>query len=352
MFRSIIQRVALAGTFVTASNAASAIEMYGAIDQFFSYAKTGSLSNYSLQSGGTSTSRFGIKGSEDLGGGWRANFQLESGFNSSNGHLSTENGNPILFSREAWVGLSHPKYGALAFGRQYPAALPLIADPFYGVGKLSPFTSFFLLVNDLGDGAKVLPPRQSNAMTYTTSSYGGGTLKLLVAPSGDINGPRWSAMGAVAEYARNRTYAALSYNSLWCAPSESKCAFTVRTDVLGASFAQDVGAFTLLGAYHLTRPNASNTFVAQAATAGFIARVGKDFVRGSVAYRTVSGKKNHALGALIGYDYTLSKRTNLYARVGAIRNQGGSKIYYLATPISEAGVSMPLVAALGVRHKF
>jgi predicted porin len=351
MFRTIIKRAAVPAVFAAAASGADAVELYGAVDNFVSYSKVGSLSTYALQSGGTSTSRFGFKGSEDLGGGWRANFQLESGFESNDG-TGAKNG--ILFNRESWVGVSHANYGALQMGRVYPAYLPLSADPFYGVGKLSPFASFFLLVNDLGDGARVLPARQPNSVAYTTPSFGGATLKMLAAPSGDNNGPRWDAIGAVGEYKQGGTHAALSYNSLWCSPSltPKNCKITVRSDVMGASLAQEFGAVTLLGAYNFVRPNADNTYVAQAATVGFIAKVGKDFVRGSVAYRTVSGKQDQALGALIGYDYTLSKQTNLYARAGAIRNQGASKVYYLAAPIQDAGVSMPVIAALGVRHKF
>ncbi|MGV2289614.1 porin [Trinickia sp. YCB016] len=351
MLYTIIKRAALPAVLATAASSADAVELYGAVDNFISYAKVGSQSTFALQSGGTSTSRFGMKGSEDLGGGWRANFQLEAGFESNTGAMGSQG---TLFNRESWVGLSHANYGALQMGRLYPAYLPLSADPFYGVGKLSPFASFFLLVNDLGAGARALPARQPNSVAYTTPSIGGATLKLLAAPSGDNNGPRWDALGAVAEYNGGSTSAALSYNSLWCSPSltPKSCNITVRTDVAGASLSQVLGNVTLLGAYQFMRPNADNTYVAQAATVGFIAQVGKDFVRGSVAYRTVSGKQDQALGALIGYDYTLSKRTNLYARAGAIRNQGASKIYYLAAPISDAGESMPVVAAVGLRHKF
>jgi predicted porin len=348
MLRNFIKAAALPAALMAAAGSVDAVELYGAVDNFISYARVGSQSIYSLQGGGTSTSRFGLKGSEDLGGGWRANFQLETGFESNNGVGSKK----AFFSRESWVGLSHASYGMLQMGRTYPAYLPLSADPFSGVGKLSPFASFFLLANDLGAGARALPARQPNSLAYTTPSLGGAMFKLLAAPSGDNHGPRWDALGAVAEYKQGHTYAALSYNSLWCSPSLTprNCNVSVRTDVAGASLA--FGDITVLGAYNFTRPNADHTYVAQAATIGLVAKVGKDFVRGSIAYRTVSGKQDQALGALIGYDYTLSQRTSLYARAGAIRNQGASRIYYLAAPIAQAGESMPVIAALGLRHKF
>ena len=68
-----------------------------------------------LDSGGLSDSRWGLKGVEDLGGGLKANFVLESGFDISSG-ASTG----TLFGRQASVGLSSD-FGALSLGRQYGA---------------------------------------------------------------------------------------------------------------------------------------------------------------------------------------------------------------------------------------
>ena len=97
--------------------------------------------------GGISDSRWGLKGAEDLGGGLKAIFVLESGFNAPTGALNNAAGalatsangttynkvnssansslNGQLFNRQAWIGLSDAKYGTLTAGRNY--------SPFYDI---------------------------------------------------------------------------------------------------------------------------------------------------------------------------------------------------------------------------
>jgi predicted porin len=59
--------------------------------------------------------KWGLKGVEDLGGGYATIFKLENGFNSANGQF---NNNGALFGREAWVGLTGP-FGGLQAGETY-----------------------------------------------------------------------------------------------------------------------------------------------------------------------------------------------------------------------------------------
>ena len=68
-------------------------------------------------------SRVGLRGSEDLGGGWRAIFQIETGVNVDNGSNTGQNGvnNPntgFWASRDSWVGIEGDRFGRLTFGRQ------------------------------------------------------------------------------------------------------------------------------------------------------------------------------------------------------------------------------------------
>ena len=71
-------------------------------------------STTSVASGVNQTSRWGIRGQEDLGGGWKAVFRLEGGMNADTG---TQAKSDRLFDRQAWAGLDSP-YGQLAVGRQ------------------------------------------------------------------------------------------------------------------------------------------------------------------------------------------------------------------------------------------
>ena len=96
-----------------------------------------------MMNGGESQSRWGIKGSEDLGNGNKAFFQLESAFSLANGTLATSglagganspsavadtSLNGQLFNRMAFVGLSNDDLGAVTFGRQYSLQLDIIGS--------------------------------------------------------------------------------------------------------------------------------------------------------------------------------------------------------------------------------
>src|SRR5258708_12232602 len=120
-------RVTFAGAAVAITGSAfaqSSVTLYGAVDNGIGYQT--SQTSLGSTSGGRSAvkmingvwlgSRFGLKGAEDLGGGSKAIFTLEEGFNSGTGALAT---NGLIFSRQAFVGVSNDTYGSLTAGRQY-----------------------------------------------------------------------------------------------------------------------------------------------------------------------------------------------------------------------------------------
>lgn len=107
--------------------AQSSVSLYGIADAFVGSRQTTGISlnggnlvtleqrQSVLDSGGLNGSRWGLKGTEDLGGGLKANFVLESGFDISSGASAG-----VLFDRQAFVGLSG-NFGAVSLGRQYGA---------------------------------------------------------------------------------------------------------------------------------------------------------------------------------------------------------------------------------------
>src|SRR6201991_4500888 len=98
-------------------HAQSSITLYGIIDATLSYTTNqGGPHNIQLLDGGPSLSRWGLRGTEDLGGGLKAIFTLENGFNPAHGTLSQNN---RLFGRQAFVGLSSDQYGSIKLGRMY-----------------------------------------------------------------------------------------------------------------------------------------------------------------------------------------------------------------------------------------
>src|ERR1700761_2653087 len=95
--------------------AQSTLTIYGIIDDGLLYqssqtalgSTSGGHSNIKLGSGIWYGSRFGLKGSEDLGGGYKTVFQLESGFNVNTGAQQFAN---ALFARQSWIGMTTPGY--------------------------------------------------------------------------------------------------------------------------------------------------------------------------------------------------------------------------------------------------
>ena len=84
------------------AQAQSAVTLYGVVDANYSRMKGGTNTRNGIDSSGLQGSRWGMRGSEDLGNGLKANFVLESGYSTDTGISGQGN---RLFGRNAWVGL-------------------------------------------------------------------------------------------------------------------------------------------------------------------------------------------------------------------------------------------------------
>ncbi len=115
--------------FSGTATAQSSVTLYGVVDNAFAYVSNQrGQSNVYMSQGNLQASKFGLLGAEDLGGGTKAIFRLESGFNSLTGAQASAN---AMFNRQAYAGLSHERYGTLTLGRQY--------TPYFSmVGALGP----------------------------------------------------------------------------------------------------------------------------------------------------------------------------------------------------------------------
>lgn len=150
--------LAAAGLATTGmAHAQSKVELYGIIDvnvEVYNNAPEGTTGGSKtvsgMNSGGMSGSRWGLRGSEDLGNGLKAVFQLEGGFNVASGRFGDSS---RLFNRVSMVGLAG-QWGQLSFGRQYsPSHSKLMSVlPFGGVNyEAVPYVS---------------PVRADNSVTY------------------------------------------------------------------------------------------------------------------------------------------------------------------------------------------
>ncbi|MGA3249145.1 MAG: porin, partial [Paraburkholderia sp.] len=121
----------LTGIFATAAHAQSSVTLYGLIDAGLTYVsnqkETGSTAGHSkfgMTDASINPDRFGLRGSEDLGGGLKAIFTLENGFTLTNGALGQHG---LLFGRQAFAGLSSDQFGTVTLGRQYDAMVDYLA---------------------------------------------------------------------------------------------------------------------------------------------------------------------------------------------------------------------------------
>jgi len=166
MTRVVLAVLAVAGT--TAAMAQSSVTLYGRVNTTVERQKDGDVSKTGLFN---NSSRFGVKGTEDLGGGLKAGFQLESGFASDTG------------AGTGWPGL--PSTTGINFGRQSEVNL----SGGFGMVRLGNFTSesysatadFVSTPNhDTGSSADTLyayPARAVNQKAYRTPRLGGATFE-------------------------------------------------------------------------------------------------------------------------------------------------------------------------------
>ncbi|QIE23037.1 Outer membrane porin protein [Caballeronia sp. SBC1] len=187
---------ALSGVFATAAHAQSSVTLYGLIDAGLTYTNNQNGShNFKMTSGAVNGSRWGLRGSEDLGGGLKAIFTLENGFSIANGTLG-QNGRE--FGRQAFVGLSSNQYGAVTLGRQYDSVvdylgpLALTGTQYGGTQFAHPFD------NDNLDNSF----RINNSVKYTSANYAGFKF-----------GAQYGFSNQAAGFSNNRAYSVgASYN--------------------------------------------------------------------------------------------------------------------------------------------
>lgn len=175
----------------------SSVTLYGIIDTGLGYQS--SQTSVGSTSGGRSVvkmlngvlygSRIGLKGSEDLGGGNKAIFVLEQGFNSANGAQAVTG---LGFSRQAYVGLANPTFGTLTAGRQYESYYTLLVP----WSPATPLSGYFGAHPGDIDSLDLIY-RANNTLVYTSPAMRGlkfsGSYSLGGVPGSFNAGSTWSA---------------------------------------------------------------------------------------------------------------------------------------------------------------
>jgi len=157
----------------TATMAQSSVTLYGRIDTSVGNEKVTSngvsTSTSQMFSGRLTSSRWGMMGTEDLGGGLKASFQLESGINTDTGAAGS-----TLFDRQSWVGLSGA-FGAVKLGRTdtaYDAVRDLAISQSLWDSKFTPNEEAYKAgISEISNSGRAI-----NQIRYDSPSMGGFTV--------------------------------------------------------------------------------------------------------------------------------------------------------------------------------
>ncbi|WP_079417273.1 porin [Thiomonas intermedia] len=368
MKKSLIA-LAVLGTFgMGAAQAADTVQLYGIIDLGVAHFNNDGAGNVTkLGTGGQSGSRIGLKGSEDLGGGLTAIFQAETGFcanggssASATGGSTTTTGNQYctgggFMGRTSMVGLKG-SFGTVAAGRMYTL-------DFNDQAAVDPF-GYGLMGNIANIGTIGSPARASQMVAYMSPSFGGfnfaagyvfgdGLTGLTTATTTQTTG----AYNLHAGYNNGPLMVGLDYLRV----NNSNGDATVKHTMLVGTY--DLGVAKLAAMYAQNKPNANAAGATvntnqQAWMLGGTIPVGPGAVL--VSYTQTKNKSVSASTSkqiALGYTYSLSKRTNLYASYARITNDANANaIVNDSTGNNDAPMGPNGLTStgfdFGIRHQF
>ncbi len=373
--------------------AQSNVTIYGIVDVGVESGNYGAGSQFRVQSGQASGSRLGFKGTEDLGGGLKANFTLETGFaldsaeftaHSTNRAAGTGNQgatNTQVFARQAWAGLSG-NFGSVNFGRQYTPIfwVAITADPVSAGTVATPF-NLYGFTN-----------RFDNSVIYKTPTMGGFDASVGYSTGNEVNtttanekaGRAWSVNG---QWTGGPAYAGVGYEErrganltsatsanpgtfdlttgVWTAPTTATSPNADKTKnwVLGGSY--DFGVAKLFAAWNDIEQDpvggGTKLIDARVWSLGATIKAGPGSVSVTFADRNDKLAANSDARLFgVGYNYPLSKRTDIYAYYARLTNKNngtaaGDLTLNSATATGFAVATTdydPRAFQLGLRHTF
>ncbi|CAB3969632.1 porin [Burkholderia cenocepacia] len=340
-----------AALYAAGAHAQSSVTLYGIADAGIAYVHNAQNANGSnasslvkFSSGNLSGSRWGLRGTEDLGGGLAALFQLENGFNIGTGAFGQGSRE---FGRKAVVGLASSTYGTVTLGRQYDPVVDLVQ----GLTQDNYFGGVFATPGDLDNYDNSL--RVSNSVKYTSPlisgfqfeglyGFGGvagatGSGRTYSFGASYANGPL--SLGAGFFYANGGSTVANGVRT-WSSSSDTLFNTVINQGFSSAKSIQIVrvagqyvaGPATFGLAYSNTQYGA-DTLSAFSQNAKF--NNGSAFfnwqfspaLRAGVGYNytSLTGPSSaHYNQVNLGADYALSKRTDLYALFGYQKASGNT----------------------------
>jgi GBP family porin len=377
------------GAFAMSAHAQSSVTLYGSLDAGIVYANNaGGHTMWAQGSGAMSNNYFGLKGAEDLGGGLKAIFTLESGFNINNGGY--KNGDSG-FNRQAFVGLQSDQYGTLTLGRQYDSMnqyLAPLSEAGAGFGNNLAGHPF-----DNDNFAQSFSIK--NAVKYSSANYSGlqfgGLYGFSNQADGFANSRAWSAgasysngpLNVAAGYLQLNNSGTVGGNSSGAASADQNIsARQQRTFGAGANYTYgpaqvgfvwshsqidglqslSSGGATLAGVsglnLHMDNFELNGAYHVSPALAVVASYT---FTDGTVTGTGNGDQSPKWHTVMVGTDYSLSKRTDVYL-AGVYQHASGSMgvngsgqaIANVAAinTLSPSTTNNQIAATIGLRHRF
>ena len=329
MTRVVLAVLAVAGT--TAAMAQSSVTLYGRVNTTVERQKVGDVTTTGMFN---NSSRFGFKGTEDLGGGLKAGFQLESGFASDTGASSS-----TFFGRQSEVNLSGG-FGALRLGRftaeSYYATADYVSMHNHNTGSSS--DAFY---------AYVMP--DANKIAYRAPALGNLTLEAAVSMHEQAVGGK-NAFDLAANYNLGALALGAGYSKL------------DDVNQFGLRAMYTFGAFTVGGYYQRDENGREGTTVANSGKRDNF-RLAGAYNLGASEFHVNVGRTNSyknvadssATQFTLGYNYNLSKRTKVYTYYTRVNNDANATYGYVFNDTLAAGQASGKdfsSFAVGVRHNF
>ena len=347
MKRSLLALAALTA-FTGVASAQSSVTMFGVLDVAARSVKNGGAGTLNtLSTDGSRSSRLGVRGVEDLGGGLRAAFHLEGAVALDVGGgqktAATANGstaNGIDWAREAHVALAGKTWGELRMGRDYTPTFRnhVTYDPFAFVGVGAQNNLMAGAGSSLAGSPSTTLVRANNTITYMLPAMGGVFGQATVAAGEGVDANKY--MGGRLGYAAGPLNVAVAYGRTATTLGDTK-AFNI-----GGAY--DLGVVRPVFQYHQYKylANTQTNIVI-----GGTAPVGKGGIL-KFTYGKASDFRS-ATQLAAGFEQNLSRRTALYANYSRINNKGAATFRASSGGVATAAQGIKSTGyEAGVRHVF
>lgn len=356
----------------SAAQAESGVNLYGLISTGIQYANNqNGHSQVQMPNGPMQTPRWGLRGTEELGGGTTAFYMLEGGFAIDTGTLS-QGGR--LFGRQAFIGMSSESLGTITLGRQYDL-------PSATLWPYESATQFAAFGSHIGDSDNVFNTfRVNNTLGYKSPSFGGlqfaGMLSLGEKP-GDFRNNDAYSLGV--SYKSSNLSLGVAYEELHMPNSATNQSGAVVGDygftspfvtslasgakvehqrIFGAGGAYQFGKtgvsllYTNVRFDYLdkTRLTVNNAEISVTHNISPSLLLGAAYIYTWGEYQP-GGNQPQWHQVNMGADYFLSKRTDLFL-VGIYQRAAGDANFAQIYTLAPSSTKSQVTAVAGIRHRF